>query len=243
MVKTCADDIENRKSNNNFLSQKDGKIGAFAGARESAATGGKFFTAAYPPTGTLSLLAGNWDHQVGLKVSTKGVMQLVDLGSGPTAAMIPKNAPGSIEWGVFEVGKGGEISVKDGSDIPTRQWITYLDTDGVYYVGLWDGKSSFAFGENELMETSRCDETTKIVRQHYSPCHEDRATMDLNLFNSSRNERTIKNPPTELSFLGRTSAAVKSDLINHIYMYSHKRSVSSSLEISICKLLPNQPLT
>lgn len=53
--------------------------------------------------------------------------------------MIPNDAPGSIEWGVFQVGNNGEITVKDGADIPTRQWISYLDTDGVYYVGLWDG--------------------------------------------------------------------------------------------------------
>lgn len=128
--------------NNLYFSVKDGKMGAFAGARESAAVGGRFFTAAYPPTGTLSLLAGEWTHQLGLKVQTKGVMSLVDLGNGPTAAMIPKDAPGSIEWGVFEIGKGGELTVKDGQNIPTRQWISYLETDGAYYLGLWDGMLS-----------------------------------------------------------------------------------------------------
>ncbi|TID21427.1 hypothetical protein E2P81_ATG04710 [Venturia nashicola] len=130
---------QNVNTQNNFLSQKDGKIGAFAGARESVANAGKFFTSTYPATGTVQLMAGNWDHQVGLKATTKGVMQLVDLGRDFTADKIPKDAPGSVEWGVFQVGTGGEITVKDGADVPTRQWITYLDTDGVYYVGLWDG--------------------------------------------------------------------------------------------------------
>jgi len=127
--------------NNLFLSTKNGKVGAFAGGRESAAVGGKFFTSLFPPTQTLSLLSGDWDHQLGLRVEpgTKGVMTLVDLGRNPTAAIIPKDAPGSIEWGVFEIGNGGELTVKDGPNIPTRQWISYLETDGVYYVGLWDG--------------------------------------------------------------------------------------------------------
>jgi hypothetical protein len=143
--KPVVDRRPNRKVNTInglFFSVKDGKMGAFSGARESAAVGGKFFAAAYPPTGTLSLLAGEWTHQLGLKIQTKGVMSLVDLGNGPTAAMIPKDAPGSIEWGVFEIGKGGELTVKDGQNIPTRQWIAYLETDGVYYVGLWDGMLS-----------------------------------------------------------------------------------------------------
>ncbi|QDS74217.1 hypothetical protein FKW77_002479 [Venturia effusa] len=124
---------------NHWLSLKDGKVGGFAGARETPDKAGKFFTAVYPPTGTSQLLSGNWDHQLGLKVSTKGVMQLVDLGRGPTSAIIPKDAPNSIEWGVFQVGPSGEITVKDGADIPSRQWISWLDTDGVYYTGLWDG--------------------------------------------------------------------------------------------------------
>jgi hypothetical protein len=69
-------------------------------------------------------------------------MTLVDLGRNPTSSMIPKDAPGSIEWGVFEIGNGGELTVKDGQNIPTRQWISYLETDGAYYVGLWDGMLS-----------------------------------------------------------------------------------------------------
>ena len=61
---------------------------------------------------------------------------------GPTADMIPKDTP--TEWSVFKIGEGyggGPLLVKDGQDIPTRQWITYLDkTDGLDHVGLWDGK-------------------------------------------------------------------------------------------------------
>ncbi|KAE9967878.1 hypothetical protein EG328_010473 [Venturia inaequalis] len=140
----------------NFLSQKGGKIGGFNGTRESAANAGKFFTAV-GAGGTLQLLAGNWDHQVGLKASnsSKGVMELVDLGSGPTAAIIPADAPGSVEWGVFAVSEAGEITVKDGADVPTRQWISYLDTDGAYYVALWDGvtKQPRSFANVSLIAT------------------------------------------------------------------------------------------
>jgi hypothetical protein len=81
---------------------------------------------------------------LGLQAQTKGVLTLVDLGNGPTAEKY-KNAPGTTEWGVFEIGKNGELNVKDGQNIPTRQWITYLETDGVYYVGLWDGLLNHQF--------------------------------------------------------------------------------------------------
>lgn len=60
---------------------------------------------------------------------------------GPTADMIPKDTP--TEWSVFQIGpgwRGGPLLVKDGQDIPTRQWISYVDeTDSASRVGLWDG--------------------------------------------------------------------------------------------------------
>jgi hypothetical protein len=60
---------------------------------------------------------------------------------GPTAESFPKDMP--TEWSVFQIGEGyggGPLLVKDGQDIPTRQWITYVDeTDRGTHVGLWDG--------------------------------------------------------------------------------------------------------
>jgi len=60
---------------------------------------------------------------------------------GPTAGMIPKDTP--TEWSVFKIGPGwggGPLLVKDGQNIPTRQWITYVnETDGGDHIGLWDG--------------------------------------------------------------------------------------------------------
>jgi hypothetical protein len=55
----------------------------------------------------------------------------------PSADTIPKDTP--TEWSVFTIGQGGEVGVKDGSNVPTRKFVTWLDTDGVYYMGLWDG--------------------------------------------------------------------------------------------------------
>jgi hypothetical protein len=60
---------------------------------------------------------------------------------GPTAEMIPKDMP--TEWSVFRIGPGwggGPLLVKDEQDVPSRQWITYVDeTDGSNRAGLWDG--------------------------------------------------------------------------------------------------------
>jgi hypothetical protein len=118
------------------LSAKNGKIGGFAGARESAQVAGKFFTTAYSGAGTTSFHAGDDSHQLGLS-GVNGLLNLVDL-VNPTADTIPKDVP--TEWSVFEVGSGGQLGVKDGSTIPSRTWVIYLETDGAYYVGLWDGE-------------------------------------------------------------------------------------------------------
>jgi hypothetical protein len=58
----------------------------------------------------------------------------------PTADSIPKDVP--TEWSVFEIANGGEIKVKDGSNVPSRNFAVYLETDGNFYVGLWDGMFS-----------------------------------------------------------------------------------------------------
>jgi hypothetical protein len=120
---------------NLYLSAKGGKIGAYAGQRESAANAGKFFTSDYAAASTKSFHAGDNTHQLGLQ-GKDGLLNLVDL-TNPSADTIPKDLP--TEWSVFQVGGGGELTVNDGSAVPSRTWVTYLETDGVYYVGLWDG--------------------------------------------------------------------------------------------------------
>lgn len=77
-------------------------------------------------------------HQLALQLANTGFLALVDLVS-PTAESLGGKP---TEWSVFTVNPStGEVGVKDGADIPSRKWATYLDTDGQYYFGLWDGKS------------------------------------------------------------------------------------------------------
>jgi hypothetical protein len=120
---------------NLYLSAKNGKVAAFAGARETQQSAGKFFTTEYTPAGTLSFHAGDDTHQLGLS-GKEGYLSLVDL-VNPRGDTIPKDMP--TMWSVFQL-DGNSLIVKDGSKIPSRTWVTYLDTDGVNYVGLWDGK-------------------------------------------------------------------------------------------------------
>jgi hypothetical protein len=124
---------------NLFLAQRNAKIGAFAGTRESPAVAGKFFTTDYAGAGTVSFHAVDETHQLGLS-GKNGLLQLVDL-VNPSANTIPKDTP--TEWSVFTIGQGGEVGVKDGSTVQGRKFVTWLDTDGVYYVGLWDGEFLF----------------------------------------------------------------------------------------------------
>jgi hypothetical protein len=64
-----------------------------------------------------------------------GLLNLVDL-KNPSAETIPADTP--TEWSVFTIGRGGEVGVKDGREIEGK-WVVYLETDGNYYVGYWDG--------------------------------------------------------------------------------------------------------
>jgi hypothetical protein len=121
---------------NLYLTAKNGKVAAYAGSRESAQVGGKFFTTDYTPAGTLSFHSGDDSRQLALS-GKEGLLSLVDL-VNPRGDTIPKDTP--TEWSVFLIGQGGEISVKDGQNIKSRTFVSYLDTDGVYYVGLWDGE-------------------------------------------------------------------------------------------------------
>lgn len=102
------------------------------------------------------------------------MLQLVDL-VNPSADTIPKDKP--TEWSVFTLGQGGDIGVKDGQDVPSRKWVTYLDTDGVYYVGLWDGEFLCRYGGILRVFTDflcgRCDATTEDCCEHYACCDED----------------------------------------------------------------------
>jgi hypothetical protein len=128
---------------NLYLSPKNGKIGAYAGTRESAQQAYRFFTTPYPSAGTLSIHAGDDARQVALS-GKGGLLNLVDLAS-PSAATIDA-AQTPTEWSVFTIGQGGAVGVSDGGSAVggggsggSRTFVTYLETDGVYYVGLWDG--------------------------------------------------------------------------------------------------------
>jgi hypothetical protein len=110
--------------------------------------GSAFWSTPYNETKTLSFHSGPQNHQLALQIQRghKGLMTFVDIVGpseykGPTAEMIPKDTP--TEWSVFQIGPGwggGPLLVKDGQDVPSRQWISYVDeTDGATRVGLWDG--------------------------------------------------------------------------------------------------------
>jgi len=120
--------------NNLYLSAKNGKVAAYSGSRESANNAGKFFTTDYSAASTLSFHAGDDSHQLGLS-GKNGLLNLVDL-INPRGDKLDASTP--TMWSVFQL-DGNSLIVKDGSKIPSRTWVTYLDTDGVYYVGLWDG--------------------------------------------------------------------------------------------------------
>jgi hypothetical protein len=118
-----------------YLSSKGGKVGAYPGTRESASSAFKFFTTEYKPASSLSLHPGDDTHQIALS-GKGGLMNLVDL-AAPSSSTIDPNTP--TEWSVFTIGAGGALGVKDGSALTARTFVTYLETDGNYYVGLWDG--------------------------------------------------------------------------------------------------------
>ncbi|KAF2419763.1 hypothetical protein EJ08DRAFT_653993 [Tothia fuscella] len=112
-----------------FLIARSGDVAVYPGAG-SAEVGGKFFTTSY--SGTLSIHPGDDTHQLGLS-GPRGLLFLVDL-ERPSASSIPKDKP--TEWSVFQIGPDGGLTVNDNQNIPTRKFVTFLDTDGTYYVGI-----------------------------------------------------------------------------------------------------------
>jgi len=120
---------------NQFLSSKNGKVGLFRGARESANTAAKVLATPYDPAKTLSLHIGDESHQIALSGS-KGLLELVDV-VNPTGDSIPQGQ--SMEWSTFVIDGQGNLNVKDGANIPTRRWVTFENTDGSYGVALYDG--------------------------------------------------------------------------------------------------------
>ncbi|KAF2395973.1 hypothetical protein EJ06DRAFT_560230 [Trichodelitschia bisporula] len=123
---------------NQYLTSQNGKIGGFASTRSAPSPAGKFFTSTYEGTKTLSFHFGNDTHQAALS-GKGGVLDLIDM-ENPSAETVPAGVP--TEWSVFTIGQGGEVGVKDwaeGDIAARRKWIMWLETDGVYYVGLWDG--------------------------------------------------------------------------------------------------------
>jgi len=120
---------------NQYLSSKNGKVGLFSGAKESASTAAKVFTTNYDAAQTLSLHIGDETHQIALSGSN-GLLELVDV-VNPTAESIPQGQ--NMEWSTFVIDQSGNVNVKDGADIPTRRWVTFENTDGSYGVALYDG--------------------------------------------------------------------------------------------------------
>ena len=70
---------------------------------------------------------------------------------------------------MFNIGSGGELTVSDGQDIPSRTWVAYADADGTVYVALWDGKTSVAVCCLTLM-SSRCYSADQLARQYQYHC-------------------------------------------------------------------------
>lgn len=122
---------------NKYLTAKNGKVAVYPGV--SAQSAGKFFTTEYKDkasgVSTTSFHFGDDTHQLGLS-GKGGLLSLVDL-VNPSAKTVDFSTP--TEWSVFGISSSGNLEVKDGQSIPSRKWVTYLDTDGVQYVGLWDG--------------------------------------------------------------------------------------------------------
>lgn len=87
-------------------------------------------------------------------------MTLVNL-FNPTGETIPKDMP--TEWSVFLIGNGGDITVKDGQNIPTRQWVTYRGNEGYTFVGLWDGMQHRALDGEYTYQLCRCYASVEII--------------------------------------------------------------------------------
>jgi hypothetical protein len=145
--------------NNQFLFwQDDGSVSISRANREIARNGGMFQSTVYNHMSevynksdlksTISFHPGPLNRQLSLQIKRgdKGLMTLVTItgptwNDGPTKDSFPADMP--TEWSVFQIGPGwggGALLVKDGQDIPTRQWIKYRN-DGFDRVGLWDGMS------------------------------------------------------------------------------------------------------
>jgi hypothetical protein len=73
-------------------------------------------------------------HQIALR-GGNGLLELVDV-VGPTGDSIPKGQ--MMEWSTFVVDGKGQLAVKDGADIPSREWVVY-GSPGAMTVALYDG--------------------------------------------------------------------------------------------------------
>jgi hypothetical protein len=120
-----------------FLTAKNGKVAVYPGASGTSAA--RFFTSEYKDkasgVSTTSFHFGDDSHVLGLS-GKGGLLNLVDL-VNPSAKTVDFSTP--TEWSVFDITPNGRLEVKDGQTIPTRKWVTWVETDGVQYVGLWDG--------------------------------------------------------------------------------------------------------
>jgi hypothetical protein len=121
--------------NNAFLSAQNGKVGIYGSDKSDASRAARVFSSRYDASQTLSLHIADNTHQMAL-VGSNGLLELVDV-VNPTADTIPQGQ--AMEWSTFVIDGQGKITIKDGADIPTRQWVAYEIGNGDYGVGLYDG--------------------------------------------------------------------------------------------------------
>jgi hypothetical protein len=109
-----------------------GKVGVYRSGKAAV-----FWSSQYTASKTLSFHVTNPEHQIALRGS-KGVLALVDV-TNPNTDSVPRGQ--LMEWSTFVVGKGGRVTINDGSDIPSRKWVAYQDGSAGWQVALYDGKS------------------------------------------------------------------------------------------------------
>jgi hypothetical protein len=65
------------------------------------------------------------------------------------------------------------VGVKDGSALQARKWVSWLDTDGVYYIGYWDGKFPRHWNGIRELTGDRRDKAAKNDYEYHIDSGED----------------------------------------------------------------------
>jgi hypothetical protein len=137
---TCLGRSDDPNLNNQFVSiSRSGRLGLYEPARSTGTGATVFNTVSYNPTSTLTLLVnGLWSRQVVL-AGRPSLLELREINDpkGPHASNFARGE--AFEWSVFTLDGTSSVGVKDNSVIPSRQWLTLRDGDGLY-LALWDGK-------------------------------------------------------------------------------------------------------